>query len=47
MESNNEQPFKISVSSMNGIAFIVMIVNVISERLGHILIIQVEDSVKW
>lgn len=34
MKKDNGQPFKISVSSMNGIAFIVMIVNVISERLG-------------
>lgn len=34
MKSNSEQPFKISIQSMNAIAFIAVIVNVISERLG-------------
>ena len=34
MKSNNEQPFKISIQSMNAIAFITVVVNVISERLG-------------
>lgn len=34
MKNNNEQPFKISVQSMNAIAFITLIVNVISERMG-------------
>ena len=34
MKNNNEQSFKISVQSMNAIAFITLIVNVISERMG-------------
>ncbi len=34
MKNNNDQPFKISVQSMNFIAFITVIVNVISERFG-------------
>lgn len=34
MENNNEQPFKFSALLMNFIALIIVIVNVISERVG-------------
>lgn len=34
MKNDNEQPFKLSITSMNAIAFITVIVNVISDRFG-------------